>query len=349
MWNDAANLPAAIRTQVAEVGGRLRDLGPDQDDSAKVVAVLADSKLTRLMVPADLDGLGGSFQDLVNCACILGRVSGSGAWLLTHYGLHCGLLSRFHPTVSESIYAAEAPRVALATSSEAVICNATGAGVVVSGTWRFVTGAAQASWVLLCHAGEVMLVPRNAFHGTPPNQLGGLRGVGFEDLVATEVEVADSHVIDQKKLFSGGGHSQNAQLGSILGCAQGGYEEYRQITSQWVGGIAGDKVAELTQVQSRLGHTYTELTVAVLLLARLLSQLDEAPPTVTAGERVHIAGLCRDAVARLVQQMGARGLFDQNPLQRRYRDLRAMVAHDEFHWQRNMAALGRQQLGVLDG
>lgn len=349
MWNDPADLSEAIRTQIAEVGDRLKDLGQNQDDGAKVVAVLADSKLTKFMVSADHGGLDGSFQDLVNSACLLGRISGSGAWLLTHYGLYGGLLSRFGPAVSESIYAADAPLVALAPTPEAVIRNATGAGLVVSGTWRFVTGAAHGSWVLLCHAGDAMLVPRNALQGTPANQLGGLRGVGFEDLVATEVEVADSHVIDQEQLFSGQTHSQNAQLGSILGCAQGGYEEYRQITSKWVGGIAGDKVAELTQVQSRLGHTYTELTVAALLLERLLKQLDEAPPTVTAGERVHIARLCRDAVARLVQQMGARGLFDQNPLQRRYRDLRAMVAHDEFHWQRNMAALGCQQLGVADG
>jgi 3-hydroxy-9,10-secoandrosta-1,3,5(10)-triene-9,17-dione monooxygenase len=349
MWTDAADLSEAIRTQVAEVGDNFKQLGAGQDDSAQVVAALADSQLTQLMVPTELGGLGGSFQDLVNTACSLGRISGSGAWLLTHYGIHSGLLSQFEPAVGESIYATEAPRLALATSPEAVARNATDSGVLVSGTWRWVTGATHANWLLLCHAGDVMLVPRSALQGTPINQLGGLRGVGFEDLVAAEVEVVESHVIDQEKLFAGVTYAQNAQLGSILGCAQGGYEEYRQITSQWVGGIAGDKVAELTQVQSRLGHTHTELTVAALLLERLLNQLDESPPTVIAGERVYIAGLCRDAVARLVRQMGARGLFDQNPLQRRYRDLRAMVAHDEFHWQRNMAALGRQQLGVLDG
>ncbi len=349
MWSEVADLSDAIRDQVTAVADKLKQAGAHQDQSEQVAASLVGSNLTRLMVATEHGGLGGDFPDLIDAACILGRVSGSGAWLLTHYGLQVGLISRFESDVGATVFATEGPRVALASSPREVARNTTGTGVVVSGTWRTVTGAAQANWVLLCHAGDVMLVPRQALQGTAVNQLGGLRGVGFEDLVASEVEVDDSYVIDQEALFAGVTHSQNAQLGSILGCAQGGYEEYRQITSQWVGGIAGDKVAELTQVQSRLGQTHTELKVAALSLARLLSQFEESPPTETAAERVHIASLCRDAVARSVQQMGARGLFDQNPLQRRYRDLRAMVAHDEFHWQRNMAALGRQQLGVLDG
>lgn len=340
-------------------------LGAEQDEPRELAGVLARSAITGLLIPNAAGGLGGNWLDLLGGATQVARASGSAAWLVTHYAFNAALVGRFGDAVTREVWGNPTPWVAQALRSETAVCKTASGRVVVSGDWRFVTGAAHAQWVLLpvMNPDLVLLVPREALDAADPDHLGGLRGVGFQHLSGSEIEVPTSHVIPRKKLFAAipegiavdgdppgpvDPYWLNAQLGSVLGCAQGGYEEYREITSQSVGGVAGNQIAKLTQVQSRLGHARAELKTAGLLLNDLASRVGQDNASLLASERSHIARLCLDSIARLVEKMGARGLFDQNPLQRRYRDLRAMVAHDAFDWRRNMASSGRSELGVGD-
>ena len=56
--------------------------------------------------------------------------------------------------------------------------------------------------------------------------------------------------------------------------------------------------------------------------------------------------LCVSLVHRLVQQMGASGLYDWNPVQRFFRDLSAMAQQFGIGWDRNMALAGRLMLDI---
>ena len=54
-------------------------------------------------------------------------------------------------------------------------------------------------------------------------------------------------------------------------------------------------------------------------------------------------------MTRLVRQMGAMGIFDDNPVQRHYRDITAMATQVAVNWDRNMNPFGAHELGVLTG
>jgi alkylation response protein AidB-like acyl-CoA dehydrogenase len=365
MLNSALSEPilSALRPLCSE----LAELNAGQDDPKQLAAVLERSPITNLLLPTGAGGLGGSWVDLIGAATIAARASGSAAWLISHYAVNAALVGRFAESVHQEVWASPTPWVAQALRAQTPVCRSAADHVVVSGEWPVVTGAAHAQWVLLQAPGPdtgdvVLLVPRQKLEAADLDYLGGLRGVGFQHLIAREIEVPASHVISREMLFakvpdgvaveassasaSAEPYWLNAQLGSVLGCAEGGYEEYREITSQRVGGVAGNKVAELTQVQSRLAHTRTDLKTASLLTTDIVGRVGRDSAELLAGERSYVARLCLESLARLVHQMGARGLFDTNPLQRRYRDLRAMVAHDVFDWRRHMAGLGRLELGI---
>src|SRR3546814_8446867 len=61
-------------------------------------------------------------------------------------------------------------------------------------------------------------------------------------------------------------------------------------------------------------------------------------------DRAYMAHLALDAVTRLVRQMGAMGLSESNPVQRRYRDLRTLAADAAFAWDDHVAGYGRALL-----
>jgi len=357
---------SALRPLCSELAA----LNGGQDDPQQLASVLERSPITRLLVPTGAGGLGGNWLDLISSAATVAHASGSAAWLVSHYALNAALVGRFTESVQQQVWGSPTSWVAQTQSAPTAVCRLAADHVVVNGEWRLVTGAAHAKWVLLQASGPdtgevVVLVPRPALEAADLDSLGGLRGVGLQHLIAREVEVPAIQMIPRERLFatppegivvdadglSGSGEPYwlNAQLGSVLGCAEGGYEEYRRITSQSIGGVAGNKVAELTQVQIRLARTRTELKTAGLLVTDMIGRVGRDSAELLAGERSYVARLCLDSVARLVQQMGARGLFDTNPLQRRYRDLRAMIAHDVFDWRHNTAQLGRLELGVSDG
>ena len=372
---DSANLSGALCERLGTDAARC-------DDPAFVAQALSDSGLLHLLVPRHFGGLQQGWQDLVQITGEVARTSGSAAWLLAEYGINAALLARMNSQVQEEVWVAPANQaIALAWYPVKVECRSAEGGNQVSGTWKHVAGAAHADWVLALtdpvdlqdmdgqSGPTALLIPREALDTDELDHLGGLRGAGIQNIAANNLFVPDTRTVDFANLLgiattaSGPDSAAGipflepwlcAQLGSMLGCAWGGYEEYRAITSRWVAGIGGTKVASLTQVQSRLAHTKTELKLASLLTDDLLSHLraDTGSQPATkwdlAADRSQIAQLCLQAVTRLVQQMGARGLFENNPLQRRFRDLRVMVGHPAFAWQEHMAALGRQELGLPD-
>jgi 3-hydroxy-9,10-secoandrosta-1,3,5(10)-triene-9,17-dione monooxygenase len=65
-----------------------------------------------------------------------------------------------------------------------------------------------------------------------------------------------------------------------------------------------------------------------------------------ARDRAFIAKLCVGAVTRLVRQMGAMGLSDDNPVQRHYRDQLVMASQIGANWDHHGTAFGRHAFGL---
>ena len=66
-------------------------------------------------------------------------------------------------------------------------------------------------------------------------------------------------------------------------------------------------------------------------------------------DRAFIAHLCVNATSRLVKQMGATGLFKDNPVHSFARDVSAMATQLAANWDRNMSLFGKYELGIKTG
>jgi len=210
-------------------------------------------------------------------------------------------------------------------------------GGQISGVWRTVPGLAHAEWLVVDGIGDgrAAIVARDQVQAEAGPYLGGLRGAGWAQVSADGAAVARTveFAPDAGRL-----------TGVILGSAEGALADYVKMTRARVSGIGGQMVAQFTQVQARLAETETELKALGLLFEGLKADPEGAD---AERDRTYIARKALDGVTRLVRQMGAMGIGEANPVQRRYRDLRALCADPSVSWDDHMAAAGRRSLGIV--
>ena len=204
----------------------------------------------------------------------------------------------------------------------------------------------------------------------------GMRGTGSKDVNCPGLFVPEHRVANATRSFGKSPPGTEAHkgylyqteflpyfggslLGPMLGAAEGAYRDYIEITRVRESAIFRSPVAEQVPVQERLAETAAELKAARLLRKHnddLLHERGAAMETLTAVEnmengrdRAYVARLCVQAVTRLVRQMGAVGLSDENPVQRHFRDVSAMATQIGVNWDRHMEPYGKWLLGVPTG
>lgn len=202
----------------------------------------------------------------------------------------------------------------------------------------------------------------------------GVKASGSKDVHCNEVFVPEHRVMDSRATFAPnppgaavnpehylyrlefGPYFGSSLLGPMLGAAEGAYADYRDITAVREGALFGGKVAGMVQVQQRLAESAAEIKAARLVYEsnnRLLHERGAAGKGLNHDEmlemnrdRAFVAKLLIGAVTRLVRQMGAMGLYDDNPVQRHYRDLSAMGTQIAVNWDRNVTPFGKSELGL---
>lgn len=152
---------------------------------------------------------------------------------------------------------------------------------------------------------------------------------------------------------------ESSFAGPLIGAAKGALADYLEITKARVGKEFGEKVAEQQGVQVRVAESVMDIKAAESLVKGVLAGLHEdglAGRAIT-GERwalqrmtlSYAARLCVGAVDRLASMMGATGQTGHNPVQRHFRDIRAIAAHTSLIWDRAAVPLGQWALGLPTG
>ncbi len=297
------------------------------------------------------EGQRPDWRAIAAAADLLGRDSGPLAWCFAELASANLALALAAPAIE----LAPDARVAISWDASDAKWQSKGDEARVSGRWSHVTGAAFADFAILPATGDSgaerwFVVVRDALSVSDPSQPAVLDEAGIRTVFGLDLKPFATLLPGRCDFVSIA--TAPPQWGALSGCARGAYDEYVAITRKWVGAYGQVKVADLTQVQSRLAACAGRLKMLGLLVHENCDQFDpsgESPVRLEIRrDGAEIARLSLDVASRLVQQMGARGIFQSNPLQQRLADLRAMAGQDRFNWQSNMARFGHAELTDAD-
>ena len=341
----------------------------------------------KILQPKQFGGFELDWGSQIRVGAELARGCGSTAWIQSVVGAHAWLAGRLSPEVQAEIF--EQPDVMIATAfagGREIKVVPTAGGHRLSGVWKFASGVDHAQWAIVgtqAHNGdndnyEMLLyaIPRGEYSIVDDWFVSGLRGTGSKDIAVDELFVPTYRTTPLNSISGGmppgaGPHESYIYrvemnpyfatnvLGPIVGSAKGALESYLEVTRSRIGQIFGERIAEQVPVQTRIAESASEIAAAELLLDRIISELHRRGvegQTIPKGERVRqrrdaafIGRLCDSATNRLASMMGASGLTDDNPVQRFFRDTRAMNSHHSQQWDHCAAPFGRWALGLATG
>jgi alkylation response protein AidB-like acyl-CoA dehydrogenase len=337
---------------------------PDATDRA-----FRDAGFYKIMQPRRYGGFELEFGTQTELGVELGRGCGSSAWVAAVIACHGWLAGMFPPAAQDDVWGSD-PDAAIASSffPLAPRIERIAGGLRISGRWKFSSGVDHCAWAIILvplpaqqdkAAGAVFaLVPlaqcriEDVWHAV------GLAGTGSNDIIVDELFVPDHRLLDVEAVKGGPtpGSAVNDHylyrlpalapftynlIGAALGIA-------RFITEFIVEGMQNQRnrrgvpVSEHQSIQLRVAESSAEIEAASCLLFRTRDDIvrrAKAGEDFPLVERVryrrdvgYTSIACVRAVERLFPILGAQGLMSNHPVQRGWRDLRAISHHFGLSW-----------------
>jgi resorcinol 4-hydroxylase (FADH2) len=331
----------------------------------------------KIMQPKHYGGYELPFGTQTELGAELSRACGSAGWVACIISCHAWLAGMFPKEAQDEIWGPD-PNATIASSFMPVGAKAERApgGYRVSGRWKFSSGVDHCQWAVV-----VLPIPPKAYfallklsecriedvwHSV------GLAGTGSNDILAEKLFVAEHRLLDLEGLRGGPtpGSAVNPHylyrlpllscftfniVGSALGIAKG-------VGASVIDGLAaqvsraGAQVAHYQSIQLRVAEALAEIDAAHGLVFKDRDEIvakAEAGAEFTLLDRLRyrrdmsFAGqLCLRAVERLFPIVGAQGLMNDHPVQRGWRDMRAVSHHFGMTWDIQGSYYGAVALGL---
>jgi alkylation response protein AidB-like acyl-CoA dehydrogenase len=366
----------ATLDNVRDLTPRISQLAPtievERALPADLLAELKRAGVFRMYVPKSHGGDELPPIEVVRVIEEISRADASVGWLATIGTNTPAIFAFLPPETYDKIYA-NGPDVIQAGSliprGRAV---ATEGGYLFTGQWPFASGCNHADYIDFAsfverppNGGSSGSAPKVRFGVVPAGEVGildtwhvsGLKGTGSHDFEATDLFVPDGwtgsfldpapvvrHPLDAVRPLGRLG----LELAAVaVGTAQGAIDDLIEIgrTKKPLGGLM-KRLAEDTAFQRQLGELDLELRIARTLLYNVARSDYER---VTAGRELELRELVerRTVLSRVGElatavvdgcyhRSGTTGLFESSALQRRLRDIHAVIQHALF----TMDALG---------
>jgi 3-hydroxy-9,10-secoandrosta-1,3,5(10)-triene-9,17-dione monooxygenase len=311
----------------------------------------------------------------------VGRVCGSSGWcfdLLIH---HQWVLGMYPPEAQDLVYKAD-PRPKIGTSfMPAGKATPAPGGFRVSGEWNFASGVDHSDWAILG-----AIVASAEARGGPPDirfflfgpgefkprdtwNAMGLRGSGSNNVVVSDVFVREEHTLSMADFASGRSPGTKVNHGvmfrepgfvafsfgifcPMLAIARGALDCFTAFARTRSAGMGRDPALQLYNAQRTLGEAAAEIDASYLLAKDNDEKLRLGLP---GGEADAIAikrnftlssRLAMRAVDRLFELTGARGILEDNPIQRFWRDVHAAGNHVAWGIDNAYVDAGAHALGL---
>ena len=372
-----------LAPQLAETAARDRELRRLSDQTWKI---LLDGGFLRSLQPARWGGGEVALIDFVDAMIELSRVSPAAGWVAGVIGVHPWQLALFDDAAQRELWDEDAATMHSSSYNPTGKAEKVAGGYRVSGRWSFSSGCDHCRGVMLgaiCGSREVagkpvrdfrsFLLRRDQYQIDDNWQVAGLQGTGSKDIVVAEAFVPEhrsqSH-IDYATNLSLTGQKLNegplyrlpwsvvfhmALASATLGSARGFVELWTAHTRDRTLSFGG-RAADDSLMQKRLAEATWYLDTSIMRMradAIELGQMAEArkaaPMELRARMRWNLNRGCElvgQAVAELFHAATGRAVFLDHPLQQRFQDLQAAMAHAYLTPDQVARAVGGSLLGT---
>ncbi|MFZ1122964.1 MAG: acyl-CoA dehydrogenase family protein [Candidatus Binataceae bacterium] len=348
--------------------------------------ILLDNGFLRSLQPARWGGGEVPLMEFVDATMELARVSPSAAWIAGVIGLHPWQLALFDERAQQEMWGKDPTLMHSSSYNPTGKAEKVAGGYKLSGRWSFSSGCDHCHGVMLgaiCGTRDVLGKPVPDFRSflllgdqyrIDDNwHVAGLQGTGSKDIIVDSAFVPEyrsqSH-IDYATNAPLPGQERNggplyrlpwsvvfntALAASVLGAARGFVDAWisqtrdRKLT---LGGRAADDAL----IQRRLAEAIWNIDVTVTRLRAdiaELSQMAEANAPVPMQLKAQVrwnmnrgCDLVADTIGDLFRASTGRAVFADHPLQRRFQDIQAAMAHAYLSPDPLGKALGGYLLGT---
>ncbi|KDN82377.1 acyl-CoA dehydrogenase family protein [Kitasatospora cheerisanensis] len=350
--------------------------------SEETVAALAEAGVFRLRTPVRHGGYECDTSTLVEVAMELGRADGAIAWTSSVFWIPTWIAGLFPDSAQDEVFTSAAPRVC-GTNSPTGTAVPTEGGILLNGSWKFVSGAWHAGWqeiaaILIRPDAEpepiMALVPMTDLSIVDDWHTVALRGTGSVTTVAEDLFIPEHRIIPMGAAMRPQGLSHaNADspvwrtpaslvaaasgVGVAVGLAKAAREvfferlpgrkiTYTDYTAQNEAPITHLRVAEAVNSidQAEFHARRAAATVDAKAASGEAWKLEErAQVRNDQGEATRLA---KHAVDTLVSISGGSSIYLDVPLQKIARDIQAVALHALINPDTNAELYGRVLCGL---
>lgn len=325
---------------------------------ATLVDELCATGLMRGCVPTALGALEAPPATTLSGAERIARGDASAGWCVS-IAATSSLLSAYLPEEGASQIFGDPRTVAAGVWAPRGKATVVDGGLRVSGRWSFCSGISHSEWlfagcVLDAHHGSaeapalrVVALPKAEIEVLDTWHTSGLRGTGSHDAVANELFVPNHHVLS---LVDSGpridaplyrfpvfGFFALSIAAAALGNARGAIDELTELAAGKVGQGSSRVLAERPATQAAVAEAEAALRAARAFYYQAIeeawaaSQLEQpVADSLRLGLRLaatHAVRTSAEVALSMYDLGGGTAIYEDSPLQRRFRDAHAATAH----------------------
>lgn len=382
----AAPSHAELVTRAQALVPKLRERAPQAEELRRIpdesIKDLHASGLFRMLQPKRVGGSELSYEAIVELTAIIGRGCGSTAWVLANLANHHWMLALWPRKAQDEIWGPSPDTlVGSALMFPAGHAERTDGGFKLSGHWKFSSGIDACGWCMLggivaSAEGElpeyhVFLVPQSDYKVIDTWHVAGLRGTGSKDVEVSDVFVPAHRALSVNAMKGGdtpGGETAALYrlpvfdmfpyvvAGAALGIAQGAIDVFTDDIRHRITAYSTTLLADYATTQARLGHAASAISAAERILignCREVMALATAKQLPAREHKIRLrrdgayaAHLCTEGVDLLFGAGGGEFLYNQQVIQRCFRDIHAANSHYALAWDIATTMAGKSLLGI---
>jgi alkylation response protein AidB-like acyl-CoA dehydrogenase len=314
---------------------------------AEIVSTLIENGFFRLLQPRSLGGAELDPMSFVQVLEEVARHNASAAWCLGQNN-GCSMTAAYlDPAVAKTIFGP--PDGILAWGPGPATMQRVPGGYRLSGTWSFASGSHHATW-LGAHVPEpdgsgairTLLFSKTSAEMKDTWHVVGLRGTGSDGYAVADLFVPAEFTVPRGPeirprepgrlyCFTRGNLYASGYAGVALGIARGMLEDFVELARDKVPRGAKGTLRENNVIQSQVAQAEAKLRSSRAFLLGTLDEMWDEASRSGHFSRAQSANLrlastwaihqARDVVSALYHAAGSTAIFDDNPFERRFRDM----------------------------